>query len=86
MADITTTLVNEIRTLDDYRQACMLVQHRIQAGQEVSSSVIHALAVKGHLLTRQQPTLAATVVPAAFLSVHQAEPGILEDNVSDDRG
>lgn len=84
MTDLTTALVNEIKTLDDYRQACLLVQHRIQVGHEVEWTVLHALAVKGHLLALE--TGDPVVIAQQFLATHRAEPGILEDNVSDDRG
>lgn len=84
MTDITTALVNEIQTLHDYRLACLLVQHRIQAGHEVEWTVLHSLAVKGHVIALE--TGEPVLVAQQFLATHRAEPGILEDNVSDDRG
>ena len=98
MSAVTHQLVSEIETLDDYRQACMVVQSRIQGGAEVDWTLLHALAVKGHLLAAESGE--AVTVAEQFLAVHRAEPntfelhgvrtgrfsGTMEDNDTDDRG
>lgn len=66
--DLLQQAVNEIRTREDYRSVCFLVQQRIRAGAELDAGLLTSLAVKGM-------TLSTDALASSFLSTWRANPG-----------
>lgn len=76
--DLLQTLVNEIKTPEDYFSTCAMVQHHIHAGREVDSGLVLSLAVKGHGILAPHFR-----VSQEFMAVFTTEPrGTLDHNNS----
>lgn len=69
-----TQMVNEARTPEDYRLACLTLRQRIQAGQDVSWVDLHHLAVKGHVIAADSG-VPLTLISQSFVDTYRAEPG-----------
>lgn len=74
--DSVQMMINEARTVEDYQQACLVVQQRIRGGQEVSWRTLHSLAVKGHLIALENATSLerAEMIAAAYIRTHRTDP------------